>query len=88
MGRINFLVVRRHNRRIALRIKSPEVQIIKSGNTYRADSAQISLTYAWTVTGATLISGQGTDTITVTGTPTAVSVTVTNGNGKTGSAVV
>jgi|688.fasta_scaffold1155577_2 hypothetical protein len=85
---INYVVIRHAHRRAALRIKTPEVSIVKSGNTYTAVSSQISLSYVWSVTGGTITAGSGTQTITVSGTPTIVSVTATNANGKSGSATI
>lgn len=89
MGRINYVLVRHRNRRAILRIKDPQVQISRAGFTYTGISTQTeNVTWAWSVSGATVISGQGTDQITVSAYPSTVTLTVTNINGKSGTATI
>jgi hypothetical protein len=86
MGKINYVLVRHRNRRAILRIKDPQVQISRAGLTYTGISTQTeNVTWAWSVAGASIVSGQGTSQILVSESPVSVSLTVTNINGKSGT---
>ena len=89
MGKINYVLVRHRNRRAILRIKDPQVQISRSGLTYTGISTQTeNVTWVWLVTGASIVSGQGTSQILVSGSPASVSLTVTNVNWKSGTGTI